>query len=184
MTGRALAAIALRIWGVVFFVGALVSSPQTVFFVRLAPARPQDAWLRAQQIGLMLNLGARALIGLALIVLADRIAAVVIPETEPLAIDADVFDLAVLGFAVAGIFILVWGLQDVASIVYTLVAKPGWPPGVSWSSYLWEQQRIAIVRVIVEIAAGIVLIFGRDAIVSSWWQLRGRARGSEEKDVQ
>jgi hypothetical protein len=127
----------------------------------------------------IVTLAGPGVIGLALLVLADRVARWVVPESAPLAIDAGPSDLVAIGFAIAGIFILVSALQDVASILYAAFTKPNWLTADSWSSYVWGQQRIAIVRVVVEAVAGVVLIVGRDGMARAWWRLRGRR---EEQD--
>jgi hypothetical protein len=176
MTGRTLAAIAFRVWGVVLFVGALVSSAAQVAVFTMSPPIAEATFYRAIWI---VTLAGPGVVGVAIVVLADRIATWIVPETPPLAIDADRFDLAAIGFGIAGIFVVVSGLQDVASIVYAALTKPDWLRGESSSSYVWGQQRVAIVRVVVEAVAGVVLILGRDGLASAWWRLRGRR---EEQD--
>jgi hypothetical protein len=176
MTARTLAAIAFRVWGVVLLVGALVSSAAQLATFTMTPPVAEATFYRAAWI---VTLAGPGVIGLALLVLADRVARWVVPESAPLAIDAGPSDLVAIGFAIAGIFILVSGLQDVASIVYAALTKPNWLTAESRSSYIWGQQQVAIVRVVVEVAAGVVLILGRNGLARAWWWLRGRP---EEQD--
>lgn len=156
--------------------GALVSSAAQLATFTMTPPVAEATFYRAAWI---VTLAGPGVIGLALLVLADRVARWVVPESAPLAIDADRVDLAAIGFGIAGIFVVVSGLQDVASIVYAALTKPDWLRGESSSSYVWGQQRVAIVRVVVEAVAGVVLILGRDGLASAWWRLRGRR---EEQD--
>ena len=171
MPGRTLAAIAFRVWGVVLLVCALVSSAAQIVTFTMTPPAGQEAFYRTAWI---VTLAGPGVIGLALLVLADRVATWVVPDTAPLAIDAHPADLAAIGFAIAGIFILVHGLEDGASIVYAVVTKPNWFTAQSWSSYLWDRQPVAIVRVVVEAVAGAALILGRDGLATAWWRLRRR----------
>ena len=183
MTGRTLAAIALRIWGIVFLVGALTAAPQTIISVTTAPPGA-PAWMSAQGTALLLNVAARALVGLALIIFADSVVALVIPRTEPLAIDADAQELSALALGVAGVLILVWALQDVASIVYTAVTKPPWLTADSWPSYIWGRQREAVVRVVVGLIAGVFLVFGKNGLAQAWWRVRGLAPEPEGEHLE
>jgi hypothetical protein len=187
MTGRALAAIAVKVWGAILVVGALASSPSAILFVTLAPGNDaQAAVFRASQIGLMLNVVLHAALGVALIVLADRIVAWVIADGSPLRIDVYASELSALGFALVGLFVLIQGAESIAAAVYTIVTKPSWPASDSTFWYVWERDREAIVRAIVQIIAGVLLLFGREAIVSAWWRLRGGVKepNANDTDVQ
>jgi hypothetical protein len=181
MTGKALAAIALRVWGVILIVGALASSPSTILFVTLAPAvGPEASVFRVSQIGVALTLLVHAALGVALVLLADRIVGWVTPDGPPLRIDVYASELAALGFALVGLYALVQGAENIAAAVYTVATKPWWPASSdSTFWYVWEHQREAIVRAFVQIAAGAVLMFGRRAIVNAWWWLRGEPAGGE-----
>lgn len=183
MTGRALAAIAVKVWGVILVVGALASSPSTILFVTLAPAVTADASaVRASQIGLMLNLLAHVGLGTGLILISDRVVGWVIPDGAPLRIDVYASELAALAFALVGLYALVQGAGNAAAAVYTVVTRPSWPmvdDSMFW--YVWENQREAIVRALVQIGAGIGLMLGREAVVNAWWWLRSSLTSSERQ---
>ena len=175
MTGRAMASIAVKVWGLILVVGALGSSPSTILFVTLVPAVSADTTLlRASQVGLVLNLVLQAGLGIALMLAGDRAVAWVVPDGPPLRIDVYASELAALSFALVGLFVLVQGAENIVATVYTLLTSP-WGPTSSDSTfwYVWERQREAIVRALVQIAAGVVLMFGRRRIVNAWWWLRG-----------
>lgn len=180
MTGQALAVIVIKVWGVILIVGALASSPSTILFASLAPAvDAETAVFRASQVGLMLNLVLRLGLGVAIVLLADRIVAWVVPDGPPLRIDVYASELAALGFAFVGLYALLQGAEDIAAAVYTVATRPAWPAAndsAFW--YVWERQREAIVRGFVRVAAGLVLMFGRDAIVNAWWWLRGGVKST------
>ncbi len=184
MTARELAAVAVKIWGAILVVGALASSPSTILFVTLAPGGDaQAAMFRTSQIGSMLNLLLHAALGIVLIVLADRIVTWAIPEGPPLRIDVYASELSALGFALVGLFVLIQGVESIAAAAYTIVTKPSWPAGDNTFWYVWERDREAIVKAIVQIITGVLLLLGRGAIVSAWWRLRGGVKEPDAKDV-
>jgi hypothetical protein len=176
MTGRALASVALKVWGIFFVVGVLTSLPEMFVFLRdTVGGDPSRAAMHVQGIGMALGLGTRALMGVALFVFADRLVERVIPETRPLAIGASLEDLTRLAFTVVGIFVLVWGLQDTSSVVFALVTKPEWLSDMSRVSYAWNSQQIQAVRAAAELGAGIVLVLGRNGLATAWSALRSRS---------
>ncbi len=174
MTGRVLAGIALRVWGVVYLVDALIALPHLVTWLMIS--YPTDAsskaMVYAQNVSMVLNAAATMLVGVCLIALADRIAAATVPETEPLVVRVDSSDLTILAFAVTAVVILVWGLKDLGSLAYAAVAKPSWIGAETWLSYEWREDRDVIVRAIVELAAGTALWMGRNGIANAWRLLR------------
>ena len=184
MAARALAAIALRIWGVVFLVGALTSLPLAVSTFMTRPASQQPDWFAAQSLALLLNLGVRAIAGVILIAWADRIAAALVRDAGRVVIEADAGDLMALGLFLAGIFFLVWGLEDLAPIIYDTVTRPAWLATDSSLSYAWRSGPAPIVRASVGIVAGLVLIFRRGGLTRAWQGMRGRKADTEENDPE
>ncbi len=170
-----MASVAVKVWGVMLVVGALGAAPSTIVFVTLAPAVSADtAVFRASQVGQILNLVLQAGLGIALVLLADRIVAWLIPDRPPLFIEVCASELAALAFALVGVYVLVQGAENIAATVYTLATRPSWPrssDSAFW--YVWERQRETIVSAFVQIAAGAALMFGRRPIVNAWWWLRG-----------
>ncbi len=182
MTGQALAGVALRVWGVILIVGALVSAPSAVLFVSLPPsATAEGAVLRASQIGTMLGLRLRVALGLALVRMANRIVRWVVPDGPPLRIDVYASELAALAFAIVGLYSLVQGAENIIGAVYTAVGKPTWPSGSERTFWcVWERERETIVRAFVQIAAGLVLMLGRTTLVNGWWWIRGGVRNEAD----
>ncbi len=180
MTGRALAGVALRVWGVILVVGSLASIPSTILFATLAPgASPEAMVIRTSQIGMMAGLLLRAALGVTLVKLADRIVAWVVPDGPPLRIDVYASELAALAFAIIGLYALIQGAENIVGAVYTAASRPTWPSGSErtfW--FVWERERETIVRAFVQIGAGLVLLIGRTSLVNTWWWLRGGAETS------
>jgi hypothetical protein len=183
MKSKALAELALKIWGIIVLANALVLLPTAL---ALATSVALD---RASQIGYILNFVVHALVGGALILWSGRLVEWVIPESPPLQIDADATELhvleradergvrirrdhVVLGFALVGVFLLVEGLANVAGAAYTLSRHSR--SDNTWS-YFWDRNSEAIVKSVVQLAAGLVLLAGSNAIGRGWLRLRGRA---------
>lgn len=173
MNARSLTATALKIWGAILIVGALGSLPSAAVLGALSP--PADiatAVFRATQVGLLLNLFAQTLLGVGMVAFAERVVGWVVPDGLPLKIDVYASELSALGFALVGLFVLIQGAEEIVATVYTLSTKPLLPTSDPTFWYVWEPERQAIVKGLVQIVAGVVLMFGREAIVNAWWRLR------------
>ncbi len=180
MTGKNLATIALKVWGVVFVAGALMTIPQMLLFLGGSTGAQQpQALVHLDLMLAILGPLARAIVGVLMILFASRLADATIPETAPLAIDAGVPDLTALAFCVAGVIVLVWGLEDVASIGVTFASRPDWISIASRSDYVWNTRSREVARAIVELVVAAVLIFGRSGLANAWSRLRDR-RGAED----
>lgn len=111
----------------------------------------------------------------------DRIAALSETAETPLRIGIDAREAQALTFAVVGVFVLVDGLQDAAAAASVFWSKPDAAPAVS---YMWERQGEGIIEALVQIAAGAVLILGRDPFVQGWMRLRtGRAHDLDDSNA-
>ncbi|MCX6539589.1 MAG: hypothetical protein NT151_11760 [Acidobacteria bacterium] len=181
MNAKRLAELALKVWGVTHVVGALVSLPAALWiFGAVSAGDPQAAFVHASRIGYVVGLTVQVLAGLAVMVWADSIVALFESDTTPLQVDASSAELQVLGFALAGVFVLVAGLQNAAGTAYVLLSKPKFDETGTWS-YVWSRQGEAMVKAAVQIVAGALLVFGREALVRGWSRLRG-APGSDSVD--
>jgi hypothetical protein len=173
MNAKSLAELVLKVWGVILFLGALTSLPATLWMFGAAPTSdPQNALMRASQMYYVLNVAVQALAGFAVLVWADKIVALFESDTTPLQIQATGAELQVLGFALVGVFVLIGGLQNAAGAAYALFSMPKFDQADRWS-YMWERQGEAMVKAVVEVVAGALLVFGREALVRGWSRLRG-----------
>jgi hypothetical protein len=103
-------------------------------------------------------------------------------DTTPLQIGAGRSELQSLAFGVVGILFLIPGLEHVIASAYVLWRVPS-----SWSqadtmSMLWEQRGEMILRGVVEIVAGVILVFGRSRIARVWSRMRGQPLDEEAAD--
>ena len=128
MNAKTLVELALKVWGIILLVGALVSLPVALLMVNVpAGDDSQAAWVRATQRGSVLHLVIQVAAGVAVVVWADGITNLIESDTAPLHIDASARDLQVLGFALVGVFVLLHGLENIAATAYVWFSKPGWP---------------------------------------------------------
>jgi|SRR5580765_3340771 len=174
MTSRMLGDLALKIWGVTMIIAALTALPASLAMLKtLSGEDPQTAAIRVTAIVGIVNTVFHSVVGAALVVWSERIVNFIIAEEEPLDIDVGMSEILPLTFGVVGIFVLIEGLQDVASIAYALFAKPKVLESTPTLSYIWDRQYEAIARAVPQVAAGIFLIAGRDSIAQWWSRVRG-----------
>ena len=174
--GRGIAAVALRIWGVVLLLSAVAAIPGSILAARAAAWPPeQAAFIRATQNASMFHLAASAILGLCLLLWADGVARLAIPETPHVQIGVDTSQLLTVGLVLVGVGFLVQGLGDSASLAYVLMRKP---QGVEIAvpSYLWQQQSETMVRAGVDLVAGATLVLGRAGLTRAWAHVRSIVR--------
>jgi hypothetical protein len=145
MNAKTLAELALKVWGALLVLGAVLSLPSALWMVwTVPPGDAQAAFMRASQVGYMLNLVVQAVTGIVVLVWADRIVGLFESDVTPLDIDISNAQLQVLAFAVVGIFVLIDGLQNAAAAGYVLLTKPD--QADTWS-YMWARQGEGLTKV-------------------------------------
>ena len=88
MSGRSLAELALKVWGVVLILGALLSVPAALWMVWTIPKGDADAApIQRSQFAYLINLMVQALGGVVILVWADRIVSLFESDETPLQID-------------------------------------------------------------------------------------------------
>ncbi len=171
MSAKTLAELALKVWGVVLLLSSLFSLPAALWTVWIVPAGdPQAAFIRASQIGYILSVTVQALAGVVVLVWADKIVALFESDVTPLQIEVSSAQLQVLALAIVGVLVLVDGLKNAAAAAYVLLTKPEQDDTVS---YMWARQGEAMIKAVVQIAAGALMVLGREAVVRYWLRLRG-----------
>ena len=176
MDGRGLAAVALRIWGVVLLLGAVAAIPGSILVARAAASSPEQAgFVRAAQNASMFHLAASAILGLCLLLWADGVARWAIPETPQVQVGVDTSQLLTVGLVLVGVGLLVQGLENSATVGYVLMRKPQGAE-IGAASYLWERQSETIVKAGVDVVAGITLVLGRAGLARAWAQVRSIVR--------
>src|SRR5262245_7399722 len=99
MTGRSLATVALKTWGVVVVVSAIASLPATLLIATASPGIDAQAGIaRASQVGVILNLVVHLLIGGTMVALAGRLSEAILPDTAPLQLSVTTGELQALAF--------------------------------------------------------------------------------------
>ena len=175
MNAKVLASVALKVWGITRVVGALASLPGAVIMATASSATDAQAGLNwVIQMGFTLNLLVQALVGAAVIVWAGRITDAIVADPDAaIHVKANAHELQALGFALVGVFVLVQGLQNTAGAAYVLFSRPRFD-ATGALSYLWARQDQAIVQALVQIVAGVLLVFGRTTLARGWSRLRGQ----------
>jgi hypothetical protein len=148
------------------------------------PSDAQAIAFRATQLGHVLNVCAQVLLGAATIALSTRVAGWLVPDGPPLTIEVYASELSALGFGLVGLFVLIQGAENIVAAVYTVFTRPSWPAADNAFWYVWEPQRQTIVRALVQIAAGVLLMFGRSGLVNAWWCLRSYGVVKEGSEVR
>ena len=170
MNGRNLAELALKVWGVILILGAILLAPAALWMVwKIPTGDPEGAAMYAGQVAYVINLVVQALGGFVILVWADRIASSFESDGTPLQIDVSAAHLQVLAFAILGVIIVVDGLQNAAGAGYALLTKPD---QADTASYMWALQGDGMIKAAVQIAAGAFLVFGRESLVRGWLRLR------------
>jgi len=172
MDGRTVAAVALRIWGLVLLLEAIAAVPASALMVRAIPVDAEPT--RFGRV-VLFQLAASAILGPCLLLWAESIARLTIPETAPLQLGVDAAQLLSIGLLLVGVVTLLQGLKEAPGLAYVLATKPKWVEA-SATSYLWERESQAVVPAAVNVLAGIILIVGRSRFARAWAQLRSIAQ--------
>jgi len=176
MDARGIGAVALRVWGLILLLSAISVIPVVVVEMT-ASAYPEEqaSLIRASQMSSLLSLLANVAIGICLLLWAEGLARLALPQTAPLQVGVDQPQLMSVGLALVGAVTLVNGLGDAAGLGYVLSSKPAWGD-ISNTEYLWARESEAMVRATVNIVAGGVLLLGRNGLARAWAQFRSVAR--------
>ncbi len=186
MNAKTLAELALKVWAVLQLISAAASVPVFVLFglARWKAEGEGALILRLTQHTNTILLVTQVVSGIAVLVWADRIVALFEDDTTPLQLDADRSDLQSLAFAVLGVFFLVPGLENVAAAAFALWSVPSSWNQADTMSVVWERQGEAIVRGVVQIGAGVVLVFGRRGIARTWSRMRGQRLAVDDEPAE
>src|SRR5713101_5310117 len=154
MDGRGLAAVALRIGGLILLIGVVATAPRTLLAARAATWPGEQAeFIHASQIAYISHLGATVVLALCLLLWANWIAQRAIPETPHVQLGVDASQLLTVGLALVGLVTLIHGLEAAVSLGYMLTGKPkGDETGTL--SYLWDRQAETMVKAVVDIVVG------------------------------
>jgi hypothetical protein len=176
MDGRGMAAVALRMWGLVLLLGSVAALPGSILLARASPGPPEQAeFIRGSQNAVLFQLTASVILGLCLLLWADAVTRWFIPETPSIQVGVDMSQLLTVGLVLVGVGILIQGLGDSVASGYVLMRKPqGAEPGPL--SYLWERQSETLVRAVVDMVAGTILVLGRARLARGWAQVRSMVK--------
>ena len=176
MDARAIAAVALRIWGLVLLLCLITEIPGLILGMTATPYPDEAAgFIRASQTGSILAALVTTIVVLCVLRWAEWIARRAVPETAAIRLGLDVSQVLSVGLALLGAVTLLSGLEDSAVVGYVLAAKPSWVDGGDMS-YLWEHEPQSMVRPGFKILAGVTLLLGRRGFARAWAEVRSVAR--------
>ena len=166
MSGRTLAAILLRVWGVVLIVGAIVSFADAFFFLMPQGGESVGGAWRASAVSLLLRVIISAIAGVYLVRNGDRVAAWLVSDIED-------SGPAISSTAIEPIALRLLGVYFVVSGVAILTGE-----ALMLGPSTWLQSVGKLAGGVVEFVAGILLIWRRDqigaALARGWRVIRSR----------
>jgi hypothetical protein len=160
---RALAAMLLKVWGLLYIVDSALVLANIPFYTSMAPGEED-----MRRLAVIYTAGASAagvIAGFALIALADRVSRRLVPEELATPSVAPAHG-ALLEVAVAalGLYFLVEGVADAAPLAYGLLQtgahELGTGLGPGWM--MWQD----VPKIVIRIAAGLTLLLGRRRIIA------------------
>jgi hypothetical protein len=131
-----------------------------------APTTDNTVMWRMSVMASVINIILTFVAGVILIRHGDRIGAWLVSDITEAGSPADATQIQAIAFAILGLWFLVAGVRGGASVAFTILTKPKWDE-MRQFEYLWDQQKQALVACVVDLAAGVILLFGRAAIARS-----------------
>ena len=163
MSGRVLAQVLLRIWGVVLIVWGISATSNVFLFWQTAPAMG-----RATVVSVVLNVVVDLVAGIYLVRNGDRLGAWLVSDLdEGDALPVSTEGLERVGFGILGIYFLVWGFSGVAANVVSLKSSDA---GEMLSTLSTRGGVSAFVRLL----AGALLLLRREGLTKAWRALRSQ----------
>lgn len=159
MTARNLAALLLRLWGLLSIIEIGVSSPNLLVSLAASSTPQQEHFMRAafwtQSVSVALGLIA----GIVVLVAGSSIARWIVPDDQPLATSMTARQLFLVLIAILGFYFIVNGVQDAARLG-ALVAGKGYDE-TPMLQYLQMHNADALSGAVFNAIAGVALILGR-----------------------
>lgn len=122
MTNRSVAALALKIWGVMWLVDAAMSLVNTALQFVFQEFGDRSLWMYAIRMNTV-SWAVGLLIGLVLVRRGEAIARALFPKEESVALDLDAPKLQAIGFSIVAVYLAIGGLRDLATGLYPLLAR-------------------------------------------------------------
>lgn len=177
MTARVLGTILLKILGLLWLYTAVAGAIQQVLGPRAAPG------VEDFTVGLISTLAFMGVAGTVLLLGGSRIAEMILPETEPLRIEATPPQLFAMLAGVLGVYFFVSSSASLCALLYVTIKQPDWnqQPGFE---QLWETQRVEFVTNLLQAALGVALVLGRNGLTTLWDRLRSAGVNAPEEETK
>jgi hypothetical protein len=168
MSERRLAALVLKLWGLLWLISGLTSIPQVILIFASQPfVGEQRAVQTFSQWTTAIGTACTFIVALVLLATAERIASRLFPD-ERIVLPSQLEQLA---FGVLGAYLLILAARESAVILYVLATRSELDASGQFA-YLWQENNgQALVGAIVQGAFGLVLLLGRRALSRAWLKL-------------
>ncbi len=122
MTNRSIAALVIRIWGVLWIVDAAVGLANTALQYFTRSIGDPDVWKYATRMN-TLSWVITSLIGIILLARSEAIARVLCPREESVAVAVDAATLQSIGFSLLAAYLAIGALRGVGTGLYSVLAR-------------------------------------------------------------
>ena len=175
MTERGLAALALKIWGILWIVSAVARFPQIVIVFVTKPFLHDARGLQAySEWTSVFAIVVTFIIGIVMIKASDRIATLLLAGDGEVTLPFRTVELEQVAFGILGAYLLALALRELADIAFVLMNKPMFDPTDSLR-YLFTNGPNNIAAAIAQAVAGTALFLGRRGLARFWQKLRPMA---------
>jgi hypothetical protein len=177
MSERRLAALVLKLWGLLWLISGLTSIPHVILIFASQPfVGEQHAMQSFSQWSTAIATACTFIVALVLLAAAERISARLFPD-ERVVLPSQLEQVA---FGVLGAYLLILAARESAVILYVLATKSELDARGQFA-YLWQENNgQALVGAIVQGAFGLVLLLGRQALSRAWLKLHPMGGGAGE----
>ena len=174
MTIRTLGILLLKLWGLMWLIGGVVSFANMMVMAVQTPGSDPGADRFIRMTGgltavVMIAAGTLLLLG------ARRIVSMIYPDAEAeTPIVPDRYSLAELQsvvFGGVGAFLAISALRNMAELIYAIARQPAWDT-TGRLAYAMEGRQEDLAGAAVQLVFAVLLLFSRSALAAGWARLR------------
>lgn len=175
MTIRTLGILLLKLWGLLSFVGGLISLVSLALLVAAAPETGDAGMNRYMHLTTALSAVVSLAFGAILLFGAGSIVRMIYPDADSEAAGGfdryTLADLQSVAFGAVGAYLAISALRNIAELVYAIARQPDWDTTGQLTLVL-EQRQEELAGAAVQLLFAVVLLFSRSALASAWSRLR------------
>ena len=180
MSGRTLAQVLLRVWGVMLIVWAVASIGNVLLFMVPKDMLGNAPW-RVSGAAAIVHMLVYLIAGVFLVRNGDRVGAWLASDIDEQGPPASASAVELVAFRVIGLYFLIAGVRALVGMIASVAVSPRWDETGHLASVLTAQSG-SVAMAVVELAAGAFLIWRVDQIVA-WFGRGWRAVRSRDEDT-